>query len=85
MMHIKEPLLLIGKSSPCGGSGFPISLSQWSFIIYQYQIGIPSLFVYVGVLFFLWDLFGGEVFWGVLAGFGVCVYVFNVSVLFVLF
>ena len=27
MMHIKEPLLLIGKSSPCGGSGFPLSLS----------------------------------------------------------
>ena len=26
MMHIKEPLLLIGKSSPCGGSGFPLSL-----------------------------------------------------------
>ena len=23
VMHIKEPLLLIGKSSPCGGSGFP--------------------------------------------------------------
>ena len=23
MMHIKEPLLLMGKSSPCGGSGFP--------------------------------------------------------------
>ena len=23
MMHIKEPLLLIGKSSSCGGSGFP--------------------------------------------------------------
>ena len=22
MMHIKEPLLLIGKSNPCGGSGF---------------------------------------------------------------
>ena len=22
MMHIKEPLLLIRKSSPCGGSGF---------------------------------------------------------------
>ena len=22
MVHIKEPLLLIGKSSPCGGSGF---------------------------------------------------------------
>ena len=27
MMHIKEPLLLIGKSSPCGGSGIPLSLS----------------------------------------------------------
>ena len=25
MVHIKEPLLLIGKSSPCGGSGFPLS------------------------------------------------------------
>ena len=22
IVHIKEPLLLIGKSSPCGGSGF---------------------------------------------------------------
>ena len=29
MMHIKEPLLLIGKSSQCGGSGFPLSLSEW--------------------------------------------------------
>ena len=25
IMHIKEPLLLIGKSSPCGGSGFPLA------------------------------------------------------------
>ena len=25
MMHIKEPLLLIGKSSPCGGTGFPLT------------------------------------------------------------
>ena len=33
MMHIKEPLLLLGKSSPCGDSGFPISLSEWSFTI----------------------------------------------------
>ena len=33
MMHTKEPLLLIGKSSPCGGSGFPLSLSEWSFTI----------------------------------------------------
>ena len=23
IVHIKEPLLLIGKTSPCGGSGFP--------------------------------------------------------------
>ena len=34
MMHIKEPLLLIGKSSLCGGIGFPLSLSEWSFTIY---------------------------------------------------
>ena len=34
MMHIKEPLLLIGKSSLCGGSGFPLSLCEWSFTIY---------------------------------------------------
>ena len=33
MVHIKEPLRLIGKSSPCGGSGFPLSLSEWSFTI----------------------------------------------------
>ena len=33
MVHIKETLLLIGKSSPCGGSGFPLSLSEWSFTI----------------------------------------------------
>ena len=30
MVHIKEPLLLIGKSSLCGGSGIPFSLSKWS-------------------------------------------------------
>ena len=28
MMHIKELLLLIGKSSPCGSCGFPLSLSE---------------------------------------------------------
>ena len=33
MVHIKEPLLLIGNSSPCGGSGFPLSLSDWFFTI----------------------------------------------------
>ena len=31
MVHIKLPLLLIGNSSPYGGSGFPLSLSDWSF------------------------------------------------------
>ena len=36
MMHInsyKELLLLIDKSSICGGSGFPFSLSEWSLTI----------------------------------------------------
>ena len=32
MVHIKEPLL-IGKSSQCGSSRFPLSLSKWSFTI----------------------------------------------------
>ena len=46
MMHIKEPLLLIGKSSLCGGSGFPLSLSEWSFTIcvtpYDRKYFLPS-------------------------------------------
>ena len=33
MVHIKEPLLLIGKSSLCGSSGIPFSLSEWSLTI----------------------------------------------------
>ena len=33
MVHIKEAILLIGKSSLCGGSGFPFSLSEWSLTI----------------------------------------------------
>ena len=33
MVHIKEPLLLIGKSSLCGSSGFPFSISEWSLTI----------------------------------------------------
>ena len=33
MVLIKEPLLLIGKSSLCGGSGFPFLLSEWSLTI----------------------------------------------------
>ena len=34
MMHIKELLLLIGKTSPCGGSRVLLSLSEWSFTIF---------------------------------------------------
>ena len=33
MVHMKEPFLLIGKSSPCGGRRFPLSLSEYSFTI----------------------------------------------------
>ena len=33
MVHIKEPLLLIGKSILYGVSGFPFSLSEWSLTI----------------------------------------------------
>ena len=33
MVRIKEPLLLIGKSSQYGGNGFPLSLSEWSLTI----------------------------------------------------
>ena len=33
VMHLKEPLLLIGKSSPYGGSRFPLMLCEWSFTI----------------------------------------------------
>ena len=40
MVHIKEPLLLIDKSSLCGSSGFPFSLSEWSFTIFRHHITI---------------------------------------------
>ena len=33
MMLIKEPMLLIGKSSPCGDSRIPLSLPEWPFTI----------------------------------------------------
>ena len=32
MVYIKEPLLLIRKSSPCCGSGFPLSLSVFRYM-----------------------------------------------------
>ena len=47
MVHIKEPLLLIGKSSPCGGSGFPLSLSEWSFTITPNQIPLTTIVTYL--------------------------------------
>ena len=33
IVHIKESLLLIEMSSPCGGDGITLSLSEWSFTI----------------------------------------------------
>ena len=46
MVHIKEPFLLIEKSSPCGGCRFPISLSEWSFTICQCSTtGVPKTMV----------------------------------------
>ena len=34
MVHIKDSLLLIRRSSPCSGDNrFPLSLSEWSFTI----------------------------------------------------
>ena len=36
MVHIKDPLPLIRKSSPCShGNGFPLTLSEWSFTIHM--------------------------------------------------
>ena len=56
MVHIKDPLLLIGKSSPCGGSGFPLSLSEWSFTIYYFNLVLLG----VGFFFFFFFFLG----WG---------------------
>ena len=63
MVHIKEPLLLIGKSSLCGGSRFPFSLSEWSLTIcltpYNRKINVlsvslnktfPSFLVFLGAV-----------------------------------
>ena len=43
MVHIKEPLLLIGKSSLCGGSGFPLSLSEWFLPYVRHHITINKM------------------------------------------
>ena len=45
VVHIKDPLLLIGNSSPCSGSiGFPLSLSEWFFTICPMHITIHKIF-----------------------------------------
>ena len=41
MVHIKKTLLLIVKSSLCGDSGFPFSLSEWSLTFFL-DTDIPS-------------------------------------------
>ena len=44
MVHIKDPLLLIRKGSPCsGGSGFPLSPSEWSFAICHISIILNTI------------------------------------------
>ena len=46
MVHVKEPLLLIGKSSPCsGGSGFPLSLPDAPIPYVQNHITIKIKYV----------------------------------------
>ena len=42
MVHIKEPMLLIDKSSLCGGSGFHFSLSEWSLTPYNRRQNVLS-------------------------------------------
>ena len=42
MMHIKEPLLLFGKISLYGSSGFPLSLSKWSLTPYNCKYNVLS-------------------------------------------
>ena len=63
MVHIKEPSLLVGKGSPCGGSGFPLSLSLCSFTIcptlYNRGGGISSCVCYFLCLFVCVGFFRG--------------------------
>ena len=57
MMHKKEPLLLIGKSSPCGGSGFLLSLFLWyiticlvKFVLFNDATGTHWFFILSSVI-----------------------------------
>ena len=38
VVHIKDPLLLIGKRSLYGSSGFSLSLSEWSYILSHIKV-----------------------------------------------
>ena len=58
MVHIKEPLLLLRKSSPCGGSRFYLSLSEWSLIVIyvtmaEYSWILLLVYIYLFSLGFL--------------------------------
>ena len=44
VVHIKDSLLLIGKGSPCDGSTFPLSLSEWSFTICPMHITVNKMY-----------------------------------------
>ena len=50
MTHIKERLLLIGNSSLCGGSGFPLSLCEWSFTICLTPYNVVILVVIIAAV-----------------------------------
>ena len=60
MVHIKEPLLLIDKSSLCGGSGFPFSLSEWSLTVYKMlSVSLNKTFLSLSVVMkccFIWSI-----------------------------
>ena len=36
-VHIKEPLHINGKGSPCDGTRFPLSLSEWTICLTPYN------------------------------------------------
>ena len=59
MVHIKEPWLLFGKSSQCGSSGFPLSLSEWSLTICltaNSRVSVPTGVELGGVVVSEWVL-----------------------------
>ena len=60
MVHIKEPLLLIG-SSPCGSSGFLLSLFKWSYTIclMQYNHKVIALSNNAGIFILINVWWGG--------------------------